>query len=127
MTTKNAINGFGRTGRGLLRSLIEGEVSDIDVVAISDLGDPEMLAHLLKYDSVHGPLKRQVSIEGDNLCVDGKNIRLTSITKLTRWSRSILTIIRILPVLRHSKPKLLKAGLFGFLAGTTTSGDFPTG
>lgn len=79
MTTKIAINGFGRIGRGVLRALIENEVDDISVVAINDLAPPETLAHLLKYDSVHGRLKAKVRIEGDYLLVGSHTIRLTAI------------------------------------------------
>ncbi|MCP5088683.1 MAG: type I glyceraldehyde-3-phosphate dehydrogenase [Rhodobacteraceae bacterium] len=79
MTTKIAINGFGRIGRGVLRSLIENNVTDVEVVAINDLASPETLAHLLKYDSVHGRLAASVSVEGDVLLVNNHAIRLTSI------------------------------------------------
>lgn len=79
MTTKIAINGFGRIGRGVLRSLIENDVTDVEVVAINDLASPQSLAHLLKYDSVHGRLNAQVSVKGDVLQVAGRTIRLTSI------------------------------------------------
>ena len=53
MSVKVAINGFGRIGRNILRAAIESNREDIEVVAINDLGSPEMNAHLLKYDSVH--------------------------------------------------------------------------
>jgi glyceraldehyde 3-phosphate dehydrogenase (phosphorylating) len=78
MTKKIAINGFGRIGRAVLRCVLENEVSDIEVVAINDLAPPEMMAHLLKFDSVHGRLKAAVSIKGDNLQVADRSIRLTS-------------------------------------------------
>ena len=54
---KIAINGFGRIGRGVLRALVENEITDVEVVAINDLSSPETLAHLLRYDSVHGRFK----------------------------------------------------------------------
>ncbi len=79
MTTKIAINGFGRIGRGVLRALIESKATDIDVVAINDLAPPERLAHLLKYDSVHGRLNAPVTLDGDTLRVAGQEIRLTAI------------------------------------------------
>ena len=56
MSVKVAINGFGRIGRNILRASIENNREDIEVVAINDLGSPEMNLHLLKYDSVHGRL-----------------------------------------------------------------------
>lgn len=64
MTTKIAINGFGRIGRGVLRALAENAVHDVLVVAINDLTSPETLAHLLKYDSIHGQLAAPVQLEG---------------------------------------------------------------
>ncbi|MDW3225470.1 MAG: type I glyceraldehyde-3-phosphate dehydrogenase [Paracoccaceae bacterium] len=74
-----AINGFGRIGRGVLRALVENNVSDVEVVAINDLSSPETLAHLLKYDSVHGRFKADVSVQGDALVVNGKTIQVTAI------------------------------------------------
>jgi len=59
MTVRVAINGFGRIGRLVLRSIIEHDRSDIEVVAINDLGPVETNAHLLQYDSVHGKLARR--------------------------------------------------------------------
>jgi glyceraldehyde 3-phosphate dehydrogenase len=69
------INGFGRIGRTLFR-LLEDHPR-IRVTAINDLADPRTLAHLLKYDSVHGPLKSEIRAEGHNLIVNGKIIRMT--------------------------------------------------
>lgn len=74
-----AINGFGRIGRGVLRALVENNVSDVEVVAINDLSSPETLAHLLKYDSVHGRFNADVSVQGDALVVNGKTIQVTAI------------------------------------------------
>jgi len=74
MTVKIAINGFGRIGRKVFREALEQ--TDLEVVAINDLTDAAMLAHLLKYDSVHGILKADVSSEGEYLVVNGKNIRV---------------------------------------------------
>ena len=73
-----AINGFGRIGRSILR-IIVGNDSDINVVAINDLGNYENLAYLLKHDSVMGILDRKVSVAGDKLIVDDRTIQLTSI------------------------------------------------
>ncbi|WP_277587053.1 type I glyceraldehyde-3-phosphate dehydrogenase [Psychrobacillus antarcticus] len=74
MTVKLAINGFGRIGRKVFREALEQK--DLEVVAINDLTDAAMLAHLLKYDSVHGIFNADVSSEGDYLIVNGKNIRV---------------------------------------------------
>ena len=76
MTIKIGINGFGRIGRNVLRSAIQN-FSDIEVVAINDLLEPEYLAYMLQYDSVHGRFKGTVSVEGNTLIVNGKPIRLT--------------------------------------------------
>jgi glyceraldehyde 3-phosphate dehydrogenase len=72
-----AINGFGRIGRNVLRSMYEyNKYSDIEIVAINDLGEAAINAHLLKYDTVHGEFAQQVSVEGDNLIVNNDKIRV---------------------------------------------------
>lgn len=78
MTTKIAINGFGRIGRCVLRALVENGFDGIEVVAINDLAAPETLLHLLKYDSVHGRLKGDARLDGDTLHVAGQAIRVTA-------------------------------------------------
>jgi len=79
MTLRIAINGFGRIGRGVLRALIERGDADIEVVAINDLAPAATLAHLLKYDSVHGRLAAPVRVEGACLCVGAHRIRLSAL------------------------------------------------
>ena len=76
MTIKIGINGFGRIGRNVLRAAVQN-FSDIQVVAINDLLEPDYLAYMLRYDSVHGRFKGEVSVEGNTLIVNGKKIRLT--------------------------------------------------
>jgi len=78
MTLKVAINGFGRIGRNTLRALYESGRSDIEIVAINDLSAPEVNAHLLEFDSVHGRFSKPVSVDGDTLRVDGDAIRVTA-------------------------------------------------
>ncbi|NIY75939.1 type I glyceraldehyde-3-phosphate dehydrogenase [Thalassospira sp. HF15] len=78
MAIRVAINGFGRIGRLVLRSIVESGRTDVEVVAINDLGDVNTNAHLLKYDSVHGVLANDVKAEGDNLVIDGKAIKVCS-------------------------------------------------
>ncbi|HJW23347.1 MAG TPA: type I glyceraldehyde-3-phosphate dehydrogenase [Rhodocyclaceae bacterium] len=78
MTIKVGINGFGRIGRMVFRAAIK-EFSDIEIVGINDLLEPDYLAYMLKYDSVHGRFKGEVSVDGNNLIVNGKKIRLTAI------------------------------------------------
>lgn len=77
MTIRVAINGYGRIGRNTLRALYEsGKREQIQIVAINDLGDVEINAHLTRFDSVHGPFQGEVSIDGDNLVVNGDSIRI---------------------------------------------------
>ena len=78
MSVKVAINGFGRIGRNILRSIIENKNDNIKVVGINDLGPIETNAHLLKYDSVHGILNRDVIINGNDLDVGTGPIKVTS-------------------------------------------------
>ncbi|MBF0281522.1 MAG: type I glyceraldehyde-3-phosphate dehydrogenase [Zetaproteobacteria bacterium] len=77
MTIKIGINGFGRIGRMAFRAIAK-EFTDMEIVAINDLLDPAYLAYMLKYDSVHGRFDGEVSVDGNNLIVDGKTIRLTA-------------------------------------------------
>jgi len=76
MTIKIGINGFGRIGRNVLRSALQN-FSDIEVVAINDLLEPDYLAYMLKYDSVHGRFRGEVAVDGNTLIINGKKIRLT--------------------------------------------------
>ncbi len=76
MTIKIGINGFGRIGRNVLRSALQN-FSDIEVVAINDLLEPDYLAYMLQYDSVHGRFKGEVKVMDGHLVVNGKTIRLT--------------------------------------------------
>lgn len=79
MAVKVAINGFGRIGRLVLRSIVEHNRDNIKVVAINDRASPEMLAHLMRYDSVHGNFPHEVSIEGDRIKIGKHNIRSLNI------------------------------------------------
>ena len=78
MAIKVGINGFGRIGRMVFRAAVENFANDIEVVGINDLLDPDYLAYMLKYDSVHGIFKHDIAVDGTNLVVDGKKIRLTA-------------------------------------------------
>jgi len=79
MTVRVAINGFGRIGRNILRSIIESGRKDILVVGINDLGPVETNAHLLRYDSVHGKFPSNVKVDGSNIDVGNGPIKVTSI------------------------------------------------
>ncbi|VUZ27995.1 Glyceraldehyde-3-phosphate dehydrogenase A [uncultured Comamonas sp.] len=76
MAIKIGINGFGRIGRMVFRACVQN-FSDIEVVGINDLLEPDYLAYMLKYDSVHGRFKGDVAVKDGNLIVNGKTIRLT--------------------------------------------------
>ena len=78
MTIRVGINGFGRIGRMVLRAAVK-DFSDIEIVGINDLLEPNYLAYMLSYDSVHGRFKGDVSVEGNTLIVNGKKIRLTAV------------------------------------------------
>ena len=73
---KVGINGFGRIGRITFRAILER--NDVEVVAINDLLDIDHLAYLLKYDSVHGTCDATIDVSGNNLIVNGKNVRVTA-------------------------------------------------
>ncbi|HLO94517.1 MAG TPA: type I glyceraldehyde-3-phosphate dehydrogenase [Burkholderiaceae bacterium] len=78
MTIKIGINGFGRIGRMVFRAAVQN-FNDIEVVGINDLLEPDYLAYMLKYDSVHGRFKGDVAVDGNTLIVNGKKIRLTAV------------------------------------------------
>ncbi|WP_294637955.1 type I glyceraldehyde-3-phosphate dehydrogenase [uncultured Aquabacterium sp.] len=79
MTIKIGINGFGRIGRMVFRAAVQNFANDIEIVGINDLLEPDYLAYMLKYDSVHGRFKGDVAVDGNNLIVNGKKIRLTAV------------------------------------------------
>jgi glyceraldehyde 3-phosphate dehydrogenase len=78
MTIKVGINGFGRIGRMAFRAIAQDFSDDIEVVGINDLLDADYLAYMLQYDSVHGNFKGDIAVEGNQLIVNGKGIRLTA-------------------------------------------------
>jgi glyceraldehyde 3-phosphate dehydrogenase len=78
MTVKVGINGFGRIGRNVLRAIVESGRTDIEVVALNDLGPVETNAHLLRYDSVHGRFPGEVKVDGDTIDVGRGPIRVTA-------------------------------------------------
>ncbi|OGS92709.1 MAG: type I glyceraldehyde-3-phosphate dehydrogenase [Gallionellales bacterium GWE2_58_10] len=78
MTIRVGINGFGRIGRMVFRAAVQ-DFADIEIVGINDLLEPDYLAYMLRYDSVHGRFNGSVSVEGSTLVVNGKKIRLTAV------------------------------------------------
>jgi glyceraldehyde 3-phosphate dehydrogenase len=79
MSVKIAINGFGRIGRNILRSALQQGMGELDLVAINDLTDAATLAHLFKYDSVHGVYEGQVEVDGSALVIDGERFDVLSV------------------------------------------------
>ncbi|MGY0505114.1 type I glyceraldehyde-3-phosphate dehydrogenase [Luteimonas sp. e5] len=77
MAIKVGINGFGRIGRNVFRSAFQNFADEVEIVGINDLLEPDYLAYMLKYDSVHGRFDREVKVDGNTLIVDGKKIRLS--------------------------------------------------
>jgi glyceraldehyde 3-phosphate dehydrogenase len=86
MAIKVGINGFGRIGRMVFRAAAR-DFKDIEIVGINDLLEPEYLAYMLKYDSVHGRFKGDISVDGHTLVVNGRKIRLTAVKDPTelKW------------------------------------------
>jgi glyceraldehyde 3-phosphate dehydrogenase len=78
MTVRVAINGFGRIGRNVLRAIVESGRTDIEVVAVNDLGPVETNAHLLRYDSIHGRFPGEVKVKGDTIDVGRGPIKVTA-------------------------------------------------
>jgi glyceraldehyde 3-phosphate dehydrogenase len=79
MAVRVAINGFGRIGRNILRSIIESGRTDIEVVAVNDLGPVETNAHLLRYDSVHGKFPHEVTVNGDTINAGSGSFKVTAV------------------------------------------------
>ena len=77
MAIKIGINGFGRIGRMVFRAVAK-DFPEFEIVAINDLLEPDYLAYMLKFDSVHGRFNGDIAVSGNNLVVNGKTIRLTS-------------------------------------------------
>jgi glyceraldehyde 3-phosphate dehydrogenase len=78
MTLRVGINGFGRIGRMVFRAAVQNFAQDIEVVGINDLLEPDYLAYMLRYDSVHGRFAGEVAVDGNTLVVNGKRIRLSA-------------------------------------------------
>ncbi len=95
MSIKVAINGFGRIGRNVLRALNEQGSKGIEIVAINDLTDAATLAHLLKYDSVHGTFKGDISHTADSIKVNGKTITVTAEKDPTKlpWAANKVDVV----------------------------------
>ena len=95
MTIRIAINGFGRIGRNILRALEENHNRDFEIVRVNDLSKTDNLAHLLKYDSVHGRFNGSIESQGDILKVNEKKINVSSVSSLEdlNWSNDGIDIV----------------------------------
>ncbi|HVL49938.1 MAG TPA: glyceraldehyde 3-phosphate dehydrogenase NAD-binding domain-containing protein, partial [Actinomycetota bacterium] len=78
MTVKVGVNGFGRIGRIFLRSVLERPDSGVEVVAVNDIASPDILAHMLKYDTTHGTMPGDVTVDDEGIHVGGQTIKVTS-------------------------------------------------
>jgi len=78
MALRVGINGFGRIGRMVFRAAVQNFAQDVEIVGINDLLEPDYLAYMLRYDSVHGRFAGEVSVDGDHLVVNGRRIRLSA-------------------------------------------------
>jgi glyceraldehyde 3-phosphate dehydrogenase len=92
MAIRVAINGFGRIGRLVLRSIVESGRRDVEIVAVNDLGPVQTNAHLLRYDSVHGRFPASVTVEGDVMNVAGHKIKVTAIKDPTQLPHKELDV-----------------------------------
>ena len=127
MPLRVAINGFGRIGRLVLRSIIEHERRDIEVVAINDLGPVETNAHLLRYDSVHGRFPGVVGVQGDTIDVGLGPIKVTAIRDPAELPHKALGVDIALECtgLFHTKDKAkahIEAGARKVLISATADG-----
>ena len=107
MAIRVGINGYGRIGRNILRALYESGRSDIEIVAINDLGNAETNAHLTRYDTAHGKFNKSVSVEGDSLVIEGDRIRVFAIRNPAeiKWGEAGVDVVLECTGLFTSKAK----------------------
>jgi len=129
MSIKVGINGFGRIGRMVFRAAVK-DFADIEIVGINDLLEPDYLAYMLKYDSVHGRFKGEVSVEGNTLIVNGKKIRLTAVKDPAelKWDEVGADIViesTGLFLTKETAEKHLKAGAQKVIMSAPSKDDTP--
>ncbi|NJA89839.1 type I glyceraldehyde-3-phosphate dehydrogenase [Rhodocyclus tenuis] len=129
MSIKVGINGFGRIGRMVFRAAAKN-FADIEVVGINDLLEPDYLAYMLKYDSVHGRFDGDVSVEGNTLIVNGKKIRLTAVKDPAelKWDEIGADIViesTGLFLTKETAEKHLKAGAKKVIMSAPSKDDTP--
>ncbi|MEX0600397.1 MAG: glyceraldehyde 3-phosphate dehydrogenase NAD-binding domain-containing protein, partial [Rhodothermales bacterium] len=128
MAIKLGINGFGRIGRLVFRSILERNLDGFDIVGVNDLTDAATLAHLLKYDSVHGRFPGDVSVEGDNLVVNGESFKVLSErdpSKLPWGDLGVDVVVESTGIFRtrEKAAQHLKAGARKVVISAPASGD----
>ena len=106
MTIKIGINGFGRIGRMALRSIIENNRKDLEVVVINNRSDSEISSFLLKHDSIHGKLKAKINHSGKLIEINGKKISMTQETEISRidWKKYKVDVVMELSLIHISEP-----------------------
>jgi glyceraldehyde 3-phosphate dehydrogenase len=129
MTIKVGINGFGRIGRMVFRAAVQN-FPGIEIVGINDLLEPDYLAYMLKYDSVHGRFKGEVSVDGNTLIVNGKRIRLTAVKNPTelKWDEigaDIVVEATGLFLTKETAEAHLKAGAKKVIMSAPSKDDTP--
>jgi glyceraldehyde 3-phosphate dehydrogenase len=129
MTIRIGINGFGRIGRMVFRAAVQN-FHEIEVVGINDLLEPDYLAYMLKYDSVHGRFKGEVSVDGSTLVVNGKRIRLTAVKNPTelKWDEigaDIVVEATGLFLTKETAEAHLKAGAKKVIMSAPSKDDTP--
>lgn len=130
MTIKIGINGFGRIGRMVFRAAVQNFANDIEVVGINDLLEPDYLAYMLKYDSVHGRFKGEIAVEGNTLVVNGRKIRLTAVKDPAelKWDEigaDIVVESTGLFLTKETAEKHLKAGAKKVIMSAPSKDDTP--
>jgi glyceraldehyde 3-phosphate dehydrogenase len=130
MTIKIGINGFGRIGRMVFRAAVQNFANDFEVVGINDLLEPDYLAYMLKYDSVHGRFKGEVAVDGNTLIVNGKKIRLTAVKDPAelKWDEvgaDIVVESTGLFLTKETAEKHLKAGAKKVIMSAPSKDDTP--
>ena len=95
MTIKLGINGFGRIGRMTLRSIIENNRKDIEVVAINNRGNAEISSFLLAHDTIHGSLKNKINHSGQSINIDGKKINMVQENEISNidWEKHKVDVV----------------------------------
>jgi len=129
MAIKIGINGFGRIGRMVFRAAVQN-FKDIEIVGINDLLEPDYLAYMLKYDSVHGRFKGDIAVDGSTLIVNGQKIRLTAVKDPAelKWNEigaDVVVESTGLFLTKETAEKHLKAGAKKVILSAPSKDDTP--